>query len=314
MTPHIDLRRMRYVLEVARAQGITSGAEVLGMTQSAISRSIAEVEEALGVQLFHRLARGTELTPAGERFVSGAKQILADAENLWMQVRETNGRISGRLRVGVAPRGFISHASRTMKAFARAHPAVGVEITTGSAQALCPRLLNGELDLVIGSNSYLRRWADLELEPLVKLQFGILVRAGHPLTELRELREIDVFSYPFIMAETVEPVYSDIGQRVAHHGLAPFQPLYVVDDDRTVCRLLLASDSVYPLHSQDFSAVDERLVVLPDAICLPPHFVTLAHTPARQKSPAMALFEALLRRDLGVDAVVQSTEHDHSKE
>lgn len=56
--PHLDLKRVRTVVEVARTGSITTAAQTLGLTQSAISRSVAELEVALGQRLFDRLPRG----------------------------------------------------------------------------------------------------------------------------------------------------------------------------------------------------------------------------------------------------------------
>jgi DNA-binding transcriptional LysR family regulator len=76
---------------------------------------------------------------------------------------------------------------------------VSIEIETGSTQELCPRLLNGEVDLLVGSSSYLKRWREIEIKPLARMNFACMVRRGHPLTAANEpLREIDVLGYPFV--------------------------------------------------------------------------------------------------------------------
>ena len=79
---HIDLRRLRYIVEAARAKSVTAAAHILAITQPALTRNITEVEEELGVQIFHRLPRGIELTEKGEEFVNRARVILEDVELL----------------------------------------------------------------------------------------------------------------------------------------------------------------------------------------------------------------------------------------
>src|SRR5512139_1815609 len=101
----VDLNRMRMVVEVARAEAITTAAQVLGLTQSAVSRGVAEVEAALGVRVFERLPRGIRLTDAGGRFVARATRLLAEVEDLVSEVREARARVAGRLRVGVTASG-----------------------------------------------------------------------------------------------------------------------------------------------------------------------------------------------------------------
>ncbi len=82
MRSQIDLKRMRYIFEVARVEAITTAAKSLSITQPALTRNIAEVEEELGVQIFYRLPRGIELTEEGKELVTRDKQILGDVDNL----------------------------------------------------------------------------------------------------------------------------------------------------------------------------------------------------------------------------------------
>ena len=304
MRSQIDLKRLRHVLEVARAQAITTAAQTLGVTQSALSRSIAEVEDELGTALFHRLPRGIELTPAGERFVRGARRVLGDVDALIAQTRSARELGGGRLRIGIAPASYVVHASRALAAFARQHPGVALEVMTGSTQALCPRLLNGEFDLLIGSSSYLKRWRDLELEPVAAMHVACMVRTAHPLlTATEPPREIDVLRYPLILPESIEPIYSDIGQRFVHHGLPPFQPHYVVEDFEVARRLVGSTDAVYPLTHPDpgFGRIGRHVALLREVLKIPPHFISIARAARRPQGAAAQRFGELFAESLATD-------------
>lgn len=297
----IDLKRMRHVLETARAETITTAAETLGVTQSALSRSIAEVEQALGTPLFHRLPRGIQLTQAGERFVEGARRLLGDMDALIAHVRETEDLGGGRLRIGVSPAGWAIQANRALQAFAQAHPGVALELITGSTQSLCPRLLHGELDMILGSSSYLRRWRELEIHQLSPMRFAVLSRKAHPLTRgPQPAREIDVLSYPLILPESVEPMFSDIAQRFAFHGLPPPQPRYSIDDFEIVKRIIEATDAIYPLHSShpQFGGLDSQFALLQGALKMPETFISVAYSSTRPHSAAGRRFEELLMQSL----------------
>lgn len=132
----IDSKRMHYILEVARAYSSSTAAETLGITQSALSRSIADIETELGVRLFNRLPRGVQLTQAGDRFIAGAKRLLDDIEAMVNHVRDAHDLLAGRLRIGIAPTGYvdhaIDHARDALRAFAQAHPDVTIEVVTGT--------------------------------------------------------------------------------------------------------------------------------------------------------------------------------------
>lgn len=292
---------MRYILEVARTGAISTAAETLGVTQSALSRSIAEIEETLGVPLFDRLPRGIRLTEAGRRFVHGAERVLSDIDALVSHVREPRDLLGGKLRIGFAPSGYVDHATRALRDFAQAHPGVAMEVVTGTTQALCPRLLDGELDLIIGSSSYLKRWRELAIKSLARMYFACMVRLDHPLAVRNEpLRELDVLQYPFILPRSVEPTYSDVAARFAHHGLPALQPRYAVDDFNVILRIVRATDAVYPLMSPDpkFHGLGAYAALLQDALDLPTHFISVAHVTTRPTSAAAERFQGLLEARL----------------
>lgn len=299
MIPHVDLKRMRYVLAVARTESITTAAMMIGLTQSALSRSIVEVEDSIGTPLFERLPRGMRLTPAGERFVAGAKRIIGDAEAMCAEVRGVSGQIVGPLRVGIAPRGYMLHTRRALVGFAISYPDVQIEVSTGSIQSLCPRLVNGELDLIVGSSALLRRWRDIKIKQMAKFKFAVMVRHEHPLTQLdRPPLELEVLQYPMLMVESVEAMTSDVATRYAHHGLPPFNPHYVLEDGWAIGQLLQNSDVVCPMNSRDFSEVGSDLCLLHDALVMPENHVALALSSTRAASAATLRFSAMLEEDL----------------
>ncbi len=295
----VDLKRMRMVVEVARAEAITTAAAGLGLTQSAVSRGVAEVETALGVRIFERLPRGIRLTDAGHRFVARARRVLAEAEDLVSEVREARARVAGRLRIGVTASG--THATWALASFARVHPDVAIETDAGPPQALCPKLLHGELDLILGSTSYLRRWRDLEVTVLAPLHFACMFRKDHPLAARSAPSEVEVLSYPVIFSTTDEPSYSDLAQRYVHHGLPRFQPQYVTDDLELVRRLVLKTDAFIPLmwSNESFGELGRDFLLIRGVVEMPTDHVGFARAAHRPKSAAIEVLEHLLVQRLG---------------
>lgn len=290
----IDLKRMRAIVEVARAQSITTAAQTLGLTQSAVSRIVAEVEDVLGQQLFHRLPRGIQLTDAGELFVTRAARLLADVDDMMGEISESPNRVTGRLRLGVTATG--THAVTTIAEFGNRYPDMAVETTHDSEQNLCPQLLRGELDLVIGSTNYLKRWRELEIETLHRMHFAAMVRPDHPLTALNPPTEADVLAYPVILPEIVEPGYTDIGRRYAALGLPDLKPRYVSSNIFLILEFVRRTDAYFPvMHpSPKFGGLAKEFVLLKDIIQIPSHFFGFARANARPRTRAAAIFEAML--------------------
>jgi LysR family transcriptional regulator for bpeEF and oprC len=84
---------------VADTASFTAAARRLGLSRSAVSTQVAQLEQQLGVTLFNRTTRAVSLTGAGERLFAGAKELLLDLEALQSEVRAAEGRIAGHLKV-----------------------------------------------------------------------------------------------------------------------------------------------------------------------------------------------------------------------
>ena len=300
MRNYLDLKRMRYIVEVAHAEAITTAAQVLNISQPALTRNIAEVEEELGIQIFHRLPRGIQLTEEGRNFVSRAKRIIDDVDDLSREVGEHKTVPSGRLRVGFTPSGYLGFGSSVLIKLAEQHPGVGIETSTGTPQNICPKLLHGELDLIIGSSSYLQRWRELEVKKLVPLKFCCVFRKEHPISEINGPTELDVLKYPVILPASIEPMLSDIAQRYVDLELPRLKPHYVTDDFLLALDFIRCSDAFYPLTGLDptFSDLSEHFFLLREAVEIPEHHVSIAYSPHRPKSAVTKLFEDLIATEL----------------
>jgi DNA-binding transcriptional LysR family regulator len=114
----MELRHLRYVIAVAEEGHITRAAERLGMQQPALSQQIKQLERELDVQLFHRRARGVEMTDAGRAFLEQARATLGQFDRLAETTRRAARGEQGRLCIGVTSTGpFHPLVPRTIRAF-----------------------------------------------------------------------------------------------------------------------------------------------------------------------------------------------------
>ena len=296
MRTQIDIKRLRYIVEIARCQSITTAAETLSLTQPALTRSVAEVENELGTKLFHRLPRGVQLTEHGERFVEGAQRVIRDVDDLISDIRDSSSELSGRLRIGVSPLGYVKLVLPAIAAIARMHPDVQIETVGGTAQSLCPQLLRGEINFLLAPSHYLARWKELEFTELQKMHFGCLLRKDHPIGKKKVVREIDLLAYPVVFPSSVELLYSDTAQRYAHHNLHPPQARYVTDSFEVAKALVAASDAYFPLHwpTADFDKLHDEFLILEGVLKLPDHNISLARATAQPFSAEAKLFESMI--------------------
>lgn len=294
----IDLRRMRYIVEVARAESITTAAQTLGLTQPALTRSLGELEDNLGIRLFHRLPRGMQVTAEGARFVARARKILGDVDDMLADITASPESLSGRLRLGIAPTAWLPFAAPAIKILAEQHPGVRIEVISGAVQTLCPRLLHGDIDAIIASSRYLSPWKELDIQVLVALEFGALVRKDHPITRLQNPEEKDILGYPVILPASIEAMYSDLAARYSFHNLPPLQAHYAIDDWELTLDLVKCSDAYLPwIHLPNAPRdLDDEFRVYRDLITYPEHRVAMAFAGLQPEQGAIQQFRMLMDR------------------
>src|SRR5713226_4598129 len=125
----MELRHLRYFIAVAEEGHITRAAERLGMQQPPLSQRIKAIERELDVQLFHRKARGVELTDAGRALLDDARAIIAHLDRATETTRRTARGEQGKICVGIAPTAsFHPVVPRAIRAFREAFPLVSVTL------------------------------------------------------------------------------------------------------------------------------------------------------------------------------------------
>ena len=297
-SPLIDLRRLRYVIEAARAGSVTAAARTLSISQPALTRSIAELERELGFQIFQRLPRGIVLTETGESFVNRARVIIDDLAALSHEVRTGNDEHVGRLRIGFSPAGYIHSVREVIGEFAHKYPGIAIETVTGLPQSVCNKLFRGELDILVGLTSYFEQWPGLETVRLLALQSACMVRKGHPLAGKNDVCEADLTGYPLVLPESAEPGLSKLA---ASHKAGTSH--YVTDDFSLVTSLLNNTDAMYPLVTSqavmDLMAEDFHLIR--EAIDLSENHIAVGFVKHREKTTAAKIFTDMVTAYLGDD-------------
>ncbi|MDQ0779411.1 DNA-binding transcriptional LysR family regulator [Streptomyces aurantiacus] len=170
------LTGLRIVHQVAAAGSFTRAAELLGYTQSAVSRQVAAMEAAAGAPVFDRTRRGVALTPAGQVLVRRATEILADMAATEWELAGLRDRLAGRLTIGAYPTAVMALVPRAMAQVTSGHPGLAVVLEEASTPALLRRLRAGRSDVVvIGVGHDLPDYDLGELRQTTVLQGDLLV-------------------------------------------------------------------------------------------------------------------------------------------
>ncbi len=181
----MELRQLRYFLDIAETEHLTQSAQNLFVTQSTLSHGLRQLEEELQVQLFERLGRGLRLSHAGVEFRSYATRALKEIEAGRMALSELSGLQSGRLTMGAIPTFLNTVVPVTVGAFSRAYPGVAIEVRELRAGPIEEQLRSGELDLGIAFHPTTH--AEIETEALFDERMLLVVAPTNPLAKRRTL-------------------------------------------------------------------------------------------------------------------------------
>lgn len=147
--PDLSIRQLEYLVAVAEEPSWALAAQRTGVSPSALSQGLAELERRVGVPLFERDGRRRRIRPTAAPAVSHARQVLALTSDLatWSD-RLRDGR-TGRLRLGMIDAAAVGHHSDVLRAFRLEHPDVDLLLHVGPSTPLLERLAAGDLDIVV---------------------------------------------------------------------------------------------------------------------------------------------------------------------
>jgi len=192
----MDLTRLRHILAVARNQSFSRAAEEEGITQPALSRSIAAFEQRHGVVLFDRGRGGVHVTPAGTLVIDQATKLLAAAGDLERGLRLYGKGEAGRLAFGLGPLVASLFLPGLSRALLSTRPGLEIVSVIRPPEQLIPELLSGRIEMILGNDWRISKVPGTVLEPLGALKLAIIVRAGHPLARAAAITAADLEHYP----------------------------------------------------------------------------------------------------------------------
>lgn len=147
MARNLDTGLLRTFVTTADMASMTAAANVLHLTQGAVSQQIRRLEEMFDSVLFERDRRGLKLTNDGERLLGRARQLLGLNDEIWAAM--TVPDITGEIRLG-APYDLVgTYLPPALKAFAHSHPQVNISLVCAASPQLADALTAGEIDLAV---------------------------------------------------------------------------------------------------------------------------------------------------------------------
>ncbi len=194
----LELRQLRYFVEVAEREHISEAAEHLHVAQSAVSRQIANLEDELGTPLFERVGRNVKLTPIGKIFLEHSVSALKAIDFAVKQVEEYLDPAKGTIRIGF-PTSLASYVLPTViSAFKREYPDVSFHLRQGSYRYLIDAVKNRELNLAF-LGPVPQKDEVLDTMILFSENIHALLPANHPLAKREKLNLSDLKNEAFVL-------------------------------------------------------------------------------------------------------------------
>lgn len=194
----ISLNKLRHFVVLARTGSYVRAAELVHLSQPALSRSIQSLEQFYGVVLFDRGRAGVELTRTGEEILERAETLLHNATSLSEYLTESSAGMVGTVRFQVGPQLADLLLDPLVRHVATSFPQAKLSIGSGSVNTMRQQLLRGEIDFYIGHYDKTTEHDRIRTHHLGESGATFLVGPAHPLRGKPGVTASEIGLYPRI--------------------------------------------------------------------------------------------------------------------
>lgn len=217
---HLKMSELRVFVAVYQSGSFHKAAELVHLTQPAVTKSIAGLERMLGAKLFERSASGVEPTAYGLSFAPRALAVFEELRRAAQELTSLGKGEIGRLRVGTAPMPAIPFLPIAISRLAELQPQIEVSVVEGREVELLERLRKGDIELAILRLSLFELEADLRAIPLFSERLMVLAGAEHPLARCEHLAWPDLLQQRWVLPPPDCGFYEFVLRSLAELGLA----------------------------------------------------------------------------------------------
>ena len=201
----MNLDHLRYFLEAARLEHFGKAAKALGISPSAISHGIADLEEKLGRELFIRQGKNVYVTPHGKAFAEKLRGALDQLSAVQEEARSESVGLVGHFRIGATHALCSRFLTPVWARLQHENPRLTSELYTLRSGDVVARVMSGELDFGICVNPQANPGVDSS--PLRSGTCWFAVRRGHPILKLTPARQIKALSnYPAVLPRALQGI------------------------------------------------------------------------------------------------------------
>lgn len=196
----MELRVLRYFLEVAREENITAAAESLHITQPTLSKQLIDLEDELGKQLFIRGKRRITLTEDGILLRKRASEIIELVEKAESELQNNDELVVGDVYIGAAETDGIKLIAKLCKNLQDKYPNIHYHLFSGNSEDVLEKLDKGLVDFaILFESSDLKKYNHIKLP--VYNNWGLLMKKDNPLAKLEYIKPKNLLNIPLIFSK-----------------------------------------------------------------------------------------------------------------
>jgi DNA-binding transcriptional LysR family regulator len=195
----MELQGLRAFLAIADTASFSQAAERLHLTQPAVSKRLAQLEQQLGRRLFDRIGRRVELTEAGRQLLPRAGRILREIADSERALSDLEGEVSGRLAIGTSHHIGLHRLPPVLRDFARRYPRVALEIEFMDSEKAHEAVQQGRLELAVITLAPPGSAPQLQSRLVWEDPLSVMVARDHPLATLAALDIQTLSRHPAVL-------------------------------------------------------------------------------------------------------------------
>jgi len=289
----MDWAGLNAFVAVAEHGGFSAAAEQLHLTQPAVSKRIAQLEDSLQARLFDRLGRQVVLTEAGRLLLPRARQMLAEAEAARRALHDLGQHIGGRLSLATSHHIGLHRLPALLRRFAALHPQVALDIRFLDSEQAYAQVLHGDVELAVTTLGPTE--PPLQATTVWDDPLRFAVAPDHPLARLAKVSLADIAAHPAVLPDAGTFTHRIVAETFTRRGLS--LQLRMTTNYMETIKMMVSVGLAWGALPE--TMLDAQVQVLPvSGVKLQRQLGYVVHG-GRTLSRAAQAFVALLRGDSG---------------
>jgi LysR family transcriptional regulator, nitrogen assimilation regulatory protein len=250
----METRALRYFQTVAECGSYSRGAELLRISQPAVSRQIGKLEAELGAKLFSRTGHGVSLTGAGQTLLERCQAVLRELEQTKQEIRTGTQGPSGSIALAVPPAAAHFLVPVLVERFGTRYPNVFLKLVGGFSSQIHEWLVRGQVDISCLHDPLPQK--GFEITPLLQEEVFLVGRPGMKLLDRAQIRIADLADLPLIVPSRPNASRRLLDAWVARTGVT--LNIRAEADDHSIIRAMIRAGIGYTLLTQGAFELDRQ--------------------------------------------------------